>query len=246
MLNMRTTDRKSVRLRFIGLYLLSIGCMVLIGTAVYRSATHQKPETVYIREPAAPQAAPQQPQPVSNGVSFARLSQLEEQYALQLADGSPKEERYRQLQATDSRLSAFLDSLENAGGSEALTETVAFGRKVLSVHRLAAAQLSATPVATQADAALDDLRTALKEKDRRIAQLTEAARRAPATSRAETVKYEYKPAKGESIEALKQSNVNLQLGFKDVMNKLWESYRSYNLLKKENEQLRRQLAQSGH
>jgi len=150
------------------------------------------------------------------------------------------------LQATDSRLSSFLDSLERAGGGESLAETVAFGRKVLSVHRLAAAQLSATPAATQTDAALEELRSALKEKDRRIAQLTDAARRQPAGGKAETAKYEYKPAKGESIEALKQSNVNLQLGFKDVMNKLWESYRSYNLLKKENEQLRRQLAQSGH
>jgi hypothetical protein len=164
---------KLIRLRFLGLYALSIACIVLICMALFRKvlpAPPQKTVTVFL---PAPTPAP---------VVAAPLPQQ---------------------------------------------------------------QAPPPTIVVQPDPAVDELRNSIREKDKRIAQLNDELKQRRNTNTAAPVpaKYEYKPAKGETIEALKQSNINLQLGFKDVMNKLWASYRSYNLLKKENEQLRKQLAQ---
>lgn len=51
------------------------------------------------------------------------------------------------------------------------------------------------------------------------------------------------PAKGGTIQDLRQSNINLSLGFKSLQNKIWSMTREYNELLKDHEQLKNRLIQ---
>lgn len=201
MMAFNTADRKSIRLKFFGIYALSIGCVALICAAVFRKEPPAPPApqavTVYLPAPAS--AITHVQEPVFTAPAAAPVPA--------------------------------------AAAAEPRPEPVA-------------AAVAPPPVVTKVqevvpNEVLENLKTVIREKDRRISQLSQQLKEQPRSTSAaavQTAAYAYKPAKGETVEALKQSNANLQQGFKDIMNKLWESYRSYNLLKKENEQLRKQLA----
>jgi hypothetical protein len=245
---MRYSIGKTIRcfLIYLSAVLVSTGCTSTPGTAPQQLHASSGATTAFVQADALLHQRLQAVLEADN--AYAQL-------ATQAAPTTSLDSQNEAITTAEIALQQSIDSLEQTTKKDSLSgqlqQTIRYFKNALQ-SRTALSDLRMVLSANSDDStamqqSLAQLRTELQEKNKKITDLERTRNTSPGEPAGRTNINDaelktYAPAKGETLDELRQRNKNLSLAYSDLQNKYFMVGRNYLLLKQEHERTLTELA----